>query len=101
MKLILITAINEYAVNIKHILRECNVKHYSYSKVTGFSNSSEDEIEKNWFASEMNENESILFYAFLPASSSETIFTKINEFNQEQNCESKVHVTTLSIDKSN
>ena len=45
---------------------------------------SEDAIESNWFGTEMNENESILFYAFVENEKIDSVFNAIDEFNAKQ-----------------
>ena len=65
MKLLIITAITEFEKDIKSMLKKANVKVFSYRKVTGYRDVSKEFIESNWFASEMNETESLLFYAFV------------------------------------
>jgi hypothetical protein len=49
----------------------------------------------------MNENESMLFYAFVPSENVEMVFNAINEFNGKQETLSKIHVSTVNIENSN
>ena len=55
MKLLLITAVREFEKDIKQILKKAQVKSFSYKDVKGFKDNSEDEIEGNWFATNMQE----------------------------------------------
>ena len=66
MKLVLITAVHSFKREIQHLLKQSRVKTYSYRDVTGFKDLSEEALASNWFGSEINENESIAFYAFVP-----------------------------------
>ena len=101
MKLLVITAIKEFKKDIKQMLQKANVKEYSYREVTGFRDASEDALESNWFASELNENESTLFYAFVKKENVDLLFRLVDEFNAGQETLSKVHVAVLNIEKSN
>ncbi|GAA4059403.1 hypothetical protein [Flavobacterium chungnamense] len=101
MKLLLITAIAEFEKEVKQILKKAQVKTFSYQEVTGYRNTSEDAIESNWFGNEMNENESILFYAFLPKENVDLVFNLITEFNSQQETLSHIHSVILNIEKSN
>lgn len=101
MKLLLITAIAEFEKEVKQILKKAQVKTFSYREVTGYRNTSEDAIESNWFGAEMNENESILFYAFLPKENVDLVFNLITEFNSQQETLSHIHSVILNIEKSN
>ena len=101
MKLLLITAVREFEKDIKQILKKSDVKSFSYKDVTGFKDSSEDSMEKNWFATEMNENESILFYAFVDNEKVDHLFELVDDFNAKQKSASHIHVAVLCIEKSN
>ena len=101
MKLVIITSISEFEKEIKQILVQANVKNFSYKEVIGYHNISDEPIGDNWFATEMNENESLLFYAFVPSENVKMVFNAINEFNGKQETLSKIHVATVNIENSN
>ncbi len=101
MKLLIITAIKEFEKEIKHQLKNAKVSTFSYRDVIGYRDSTQDAIESNWFSSEMNKSESILFYAFVQEENVETLFKSINEFNAKQETLSNIHVAVLAIEKSN
>ena len=61
MKLLAITAIQEFSKEIKLMMKKSDIHIYSYKDVTGFRDSSEEQIESNWFAGEMHESQSIIF----------------------------------------
>jgi len=101
MKLLIITSISEFEKEIKQMLVKANVKNFSYKEVIGYHNTSDEALGDNWFATEMNENESMLFYAFVPSENVEMVFNAINEFNGKQETLSKIHVATVNIENSN
>jgi nitrogen regulatory protein PII len=101
MKLLIITAIKEFENEIKQQLKTAKVTTFSYKNVIGYRDSTQDAIESNWFSSEMNKSESILFYAFVPKENVDTLFENINEFNVKQETLSHIHVAVLAIEKSN
>ena len=101
MKLLLITAVKEFENDIKLILKKSQVKSFSYKEVNGFKDSSEDALEANWFATNMQENESILFYAFVEKENVDTVFEIVAEFNEKQKTASHIHLAMLNIEKSN
>jgi nitrogen regulatory protein PII len=84
MKLLLITAVAEFEKEVKQILKKAQVKTFSYREVTGYRDTSEDAIESNWFGTEMNENESIMFYAFVEKENVDLGCNAITEFNAKQ-----------------
>lgn len=101
MKLVVITAIREFTNEIKLQLKKAEVQTYSYKEVTGYRDSTEDAVESNWFSSEMNQTESIVFFAFVKKNKVEMLFEQINEFNSKQKSLSHIHVAVLNIEKSN
>lgn len=101
MKLLIITAITEFEKDIKSMLKKANVKAFSYRKVTGYRDVSEEFIESNWFASEMNETESLLFYAFVKKENVDLLFQLVADFNAKQETKAQVNVAALNIEKSN
>ena len=101
MKLVLITAIAEFEKDIKKMLKEAKVKSYSYKEVKGFRDASEENIESNWFGSEMNETDSVVFYAFILQQNIDILFDEVTQFNKYQETISKVHLAVLSLEKYN
>lgn len=101
MKLLLITAVAEFGKEVKQILKKANVKTYSYKEVVGYRNASEDALGSNWFGTEMNENESIMFYAFVEKENVDMVCDAVTEFNAKQETLSHIHTAVLNIEKSN
>lgn len=101
MKLIIITAIKEFEKDIIQYLKRAKVETFSYKEVIGYRDSTEDAIESNWFSSEMNKTESLLFYAFVKKENVDLLFESVNEFNAKQKSRSHIHIAVVNIEKSN
>jgi hypothetical protein len=101
MKLVLITAIAEFEKDVKKILKAAQVKSYSYKDVKGFRDASEEGVETNWFGTELNETESIVFYAFIVQQNLDALFEEVSIFNAQQKTVSKVHLAVFSVEKYN
>jgi nitrogen regulatory protein PII len=99
MKLLLITAVKEFEKEIKQILKKAQVKSFSYKDVKGFKDNSEDAMEANWFATTMQETESVLFYAFVKKDKVDALFELIGAFNKEQVTQSNIHIAVLNIER--
>lgn len=100
MKLLIITAVKEYEKDIKKLLKQSQVKTYTYKYVTGFKDISEESIESNWFANEINETESILFYAFVKKDNVDFFLNSVEDFNKNLETLSRVHVAVLNIERT-
>lgn len=101
MKLLIITAIKEFEKEIIQQLKKAKVRTFSYKNVIGYRDNTEDAVESNWFSSEMNKSESILFYAFINKENVADLFATINAFNAKQETLSNIHVAVLAIEQSN
>lgn len=101
MKLLVITAVNEFKKDIIQMLKKAEVLSFSFSEVTGYRDSTQDALGSNWFASEMNQNESILYYAFVKRENVDMLFEQVEMFNSNQENFSRVHVAVLNIEKAN
>jgi len=101
MKLLMITAIEAFEKDIKFLLKKSAISHFSYTDVKGYSDLTQKSVSDNWFASEMNDSQSLMFYAFVPKENADQLFNAVAEFNEKQRTASKVHVVVLNIEKSN
>lgn len=101
MKLLIITGVVAFENDIKKMLQQAQVKSFSYREVKGYRDASEEGIEKNWFGSEINETDSVLFYAFVPKENVDVLFDIVAAFNQKQDTQSKIHLATVNIEKNN
>ncbi|MBI9042482.1 hypothetical protein [Lutibacter sp.] len=101
MKLLIITAIKVFEKEVKQMLKKSGVKVFSYTDINGFRDATEQAVESNWFGSEMNENESLMFYSFADQEKTDLLFKYANEFNETQKTLSKIHVVILNVEKSN
>lgn len=98
MKLLLITAIEEFEKEVKNILKHSGVKAFSYQSVKGFKNNG-DELE-NWFSSDNVEIDSLLFTVFIESRYVDEIYIRIQDFNSRQKTLSHVHIATVQLEKS-
>ncbi|MBU3680890.1 MAG: hypothetical protein FGM16_03000 [Flavobacterium sp.] len=100
MKLILLTAIQEFEADIKNMLKNANVHSYSFQDVKGYKKNTE-ELASNWFGTEIPETDSIVFYAFVPKTNSSAVFEAVTNFNSHQETLSHIHIAILNIEQSN
>lgn len=101
MKLVIITSSIAFQKDIKALLKKADVKTYSFREVTGYIDFSDTATVENWFAAEVNETESILFYAFIKKENVDHLFNLISKFNDLQASLSHIHIAILNIEKSN
>src|SRR5690606_37816480 len=101
MKLLIITSVKSFEEKVKKLLADNYVLTYSYNSVTGYRDSTQDAIGTNWFATEMNKTESLLFFAFVSHEISEKVFESIEELNKNCDLHSRIHIAVTPIEKIN
>jgi hypothetical protein len=101
MKLVIITAIQEFEAEIKKQLKMAEVTTFSFKNVSGFRDTTEDVLKTNWFSTEMNITESIVFFAFVKKENITVVFEGINEFNAKQETLSNIHIAVVSLEQTN
>lgn len=101
MKLITILAIELYKDEVISILKKAGVLTFSYTKITGYRDSTLDALNNNWFGTEMNESESVFFLAFVPENLVEKLFELTNSFNDAQSSTSHIHISSIGVEKTN
>ena len=99
MKLLIITAVEEYEKAVKHILNHSGVKSFSYQKVKGYKNNSDSDAE-NWFGATHQEIDSLIFFVFVEEQFTEEICRRTEIFNAKQESKSHIHVAKLNIEKT-
>lgn len=101
MKLLIITAVSAFEKDVKIILKQAQILSFSYQKVVGFRDVTEEGVASNWFATEINENESVLFYAFADENAVAKVFEKTKSFNEKLETLSKIHLAVVPIEQKN
>ncbi|MCG2792035.1 hypothetical protein [Chryseobacterium sp. SC28] len=98
MKLLLITAVEEFEKDVKTILKHSGVKAFSYQSVKGYKNNG-DELE-NWFPKDYVSIDSLLFTVFVIDDIVDEIYKSVEDFNSKQEIVSQVHIAIISLEKS-
>jgi len=99
MKLLLITAIEEFEKDVINILKNSGVRSFSYQSVKGFKNDKNE--MNNWFGKDDIAIDSLLFTVFSEYNCVDSIYKNINEFNSKQETVSQIHIVTINSEDEN
>ncbi len=99
MHLLVITAVQSYEKDIRRLLKEHHVDAFSYMDVTGYKDIPRERKSGNWFASEMGEHRSTLFYVFVENGSIQSLMSSIEDFNAQQESQSHIHAALMDAKK--
>ncbi|WP_312762932.1 hypothetical protein [Epilithonimonas sp.] len=94
MKLLLITAVEEFEKDVISILKNSGVKSFTYQSVKGFQNDKNE--MNNWFGKDDIAVDSLLFTVFSEYNCVDRIYKNINEFNSKQQTVSHIHIVTIN-----
>lgn len=97
MKLLLITAIEEFENEVKKILKHSGVKSFSMQSVQGYKNNAENELD-NWFGTDDIPIDSLLFTVFAESECVDEMYSNINAFNGKQETLSRIHIVTVQLE---
>ncbi|MFZ1528282.1 MAG: hypothetical protein WAT19_06160 [Ferruginibacter sp.] len=100
MKLLTLTVVREFEKDVKKLLLHAGVSAFTFMPVTGYKDLSAESLDENWFASEVNETDSLLFWAFVPAENVPKVEAAVQHFNAKQQSLSRIHLSILQIEKS-
>ena len=98
MKLLLITAIEEFENEIIKILKDLGVNVFSYQSVKGYRN--DENTLESWFSTEHLSVDSLLFTVFVEQELENKIYENIQILNSKLETLSKVHLATVMLEKS-
>ena len=101
MKMLFITSIEEYEKDVVKILSSSHIHAFSSTHIQGHVNNNDPHLEDNWFAGARQDQSSMLFFSLVTNKHVEEVFEKIEAFNEQQESKSKIHISALSVDKSN
>ncbi|MCO5230869.1 MAG: hypothetical protein M9958_06900 [Chitinophagales bacterium] len=101
MKMLIITAVKAFEDKVKNAFVENQISSYSYNSVIGFRDSSKEAVGTNWYGTELNKVESLMYYVMTSDEKAENLFKTIEEINRNCSIQSKVHIAISSIEKHN
>lgn len=80
MKLILITAIEYFQKDVKKILKQAEIEHFSGVEVEGFNTHPSDSF--SWFSSREEGIESHMYFSFTTAEKAQKVLDLAKAFNE-------------------
>mgnify|MGYP003411726679 FL=1 len=100
MKLLTLTVVREFEKDVKKLLLHSGVNAFTFMPVKGYKDVSAESLDDNWFATEVNETDSLLFWAFVPAENVPKVEVAIQHFNAKQESLSRIPLSILNIEKT-
>jgi len=99
MKLVIVTAVEEYQKDIVQLFKKAEIDNFSESYIEGFKTSKSLQMTSNWFASGRNSADSVMFFSFTEDEKIDILFSSINEYNQKLETNNLIRAVVVPIEK--
>lgn len=99
MKLVIVTAVEEFQKDILKLFKKAHIENFSSSDIDGYKNGSSVLLASNWFSGEKSGNESSLFFSFTEEENINALFDLIKEFNYNLETNNPVKAVVVPIEK--
>jgi len=100
MKLVIVTAVNQYKKEVLNLFKDADIRNLSESNIEGHKFYKVKNMAENWFSSERSSVKSNLFFSFNDEEKIEKLFELIEEFNDNLESRNPIKAIVLPIEKS-
>ncbi|ALJ04516.1 hypothetical protein APS56_04895 [Pseudalgibacter alginicilyticus] len=99
MKLVIVTAVEEFQKDVLKLFKNSNIQNFSSSDIDGHKNSAPVLMASSWFPGEKFGNESRLFFSFTNDENIDVLFLQIKEFNNQLETNNPIKAVVVPIEK--
>jgi hypothetical protein len=99
MKLVLVTAVEEFQKDVLNIFKKANIESFSSSDIDGYKNAPSLLMASNWFSAGKNGNESVMFFSFTNKEKIDDLFQLLEEFNNKVETNNPIKAIVVPIEK--
>ena len=99
MKLVLVTAVNEFQKDVLKIFKKANIENFSRADIDGYKNAPSLLMGSNWFSAGKSGNESILVFSFTNKEKIDDLFSIIEKFNNIVETNNPIKAIVVPVEK--
>ncbi|WP_296386185.1 hypothetical protein [Winogradskyella sp.] len=99
MKLVIVTAVEEFQKDVLKLFKSANIENFSSSDIDGYKNVSSLLMASNWFSGGKGGNESSLFFSFTDDEHINILFNLIKDFNKNLETNNPLKAVVVPIEK--
>ncbi|XMO87060.1 hypothetical protein AAFN75_01940 [Algibacter sp. AS12] len=99
MKLVIVTAVEQFQKEVSKLFKKANIENYSSSDIDGHKNGSSLLMTSNWFPTEKGGNESSMFFSFTDNQHIDLLFQAITEFNTNLETNNPIKAVVVPIER--
>lgn len=99
MKLVIVTAVEEFQKDVFKLFKKAPIENFSSSGIDGFKNGASIAIASSWFSGEKAGNGSHLFFSFTDDQHIDALFSLIKDFNANLETNNPIKAVVVPIEK--
>lgn len=99
MKLIIVTAVEEFQKDVLKLFKNSKIENFSSSDINGYKNDSSILMASNWFSGEKGGNISSMLFSFTEDENIDTLFGLIKKFNSNLETNNPIKAIVVPIEK--
>lgn len=99
MKLVIVTAVEEFQKDVLKLFKKANIENFSSSDIDGHKSAPSLLSTSSWFPAVSGGNESALFFSFTDESRIDALFNLIKEFNSNLETYNPIKAVVVPIEK--
>ncbi len=99
MKLVIVTAVEEFQKDIIKLFKQANIENFSSSDIDGYKNIPAALKTTSWFSSGVGGNESSLLFSFTDDDHIDALFSLIKTFNTNLETNNPIKAVVVPIEK--
>ena len=99
MKLVIVTAVEEFREEVLKIFKKANIENFSSSDIDGYKNSPSLLMASNWFSAGKGNTESMMFFSFTNKEKIDDLFILLEEFNNNLKTKNPLKAVVVPVEK--
>ncbi|MCF6295841.1 MAG: hypothetical protein L3J25_09145 [Flavobacteriaceae bacterium] len=99
MKLVIITAVEEFHNDLLQIFKKAEIKNVSESEIDGYKNIPTVLTSSNWFGNKKEGVDSIMLFSFTEKEKIDTLFDLLETYNKNLKTNNPVKAVVLPIER--
>ena len=97
MRLLVVIGTAEFDKEIKSIMENAEVKHFSRTSITGYNDDTSKDMLSNWFAQSNIYDDSIMFFSFTLPEKAEAVLTSVDEYNAKKQSKTRIRAYIMPV----
>lgn len=101
MKLLIVTAVEEFQKDVLKLFKKAGIEAFSSSEINGFKNGNNSVVAtQSWFPGEKGGSESLLVFSFAEEEKIDSFFELVTDYNSALETNNPVRVVVVPIERA-